>query len=98
MALPFLLVRIFYSGLNAINLDTSKSTGHTGKFNPITGSWALYLVLGLGMELIVVALYSIAGVVNHFKARKMDMNNRVRGDYSGVDLSERAPLGRSAGP
>ncbi|OAL22783.1 hypothetical protein AYO22_06691 [Fonsecaea multimorphosa] len=82
LALPFLLVRIIYSGLNAINLNTSKSTGHTGKFNPVTGSWALYLVLGLGPEVIVVALYTTAGVLNYFKTKRGDR----KGDYTGLEL------------
>ena len=85
LALPFLLVRIIYSGLNAINLDTSKSTGHSGEFNPVTGSWALNLILGLVPELIVVALYSIAGLLNHFR----NMKKARLGEYSELDLSNR---------
>ncbi|KAL7917887.1 hypothetical protein ACQKWADRAFT_331495 [Trichoderma austrokoningii] len=66
IALPFLLVRIIYSALNAINLDTSSSHGHTTKFNPVLGSWRLYLALGLATEFAVVALYTISGIVNSF--------------------------------
>lgn len=64
--MPFLLVRIAYSALNAINLDTSSSHGHTTKFNPVLGSWRLYLALGLATEFAVVALYTISGIVNSF--------------------------------
>lgn len=66
IALPFLLVRIIYSALNAINLDTSSSHGHTMRFNPVLGSWRLYLALGLATEFAVVALYTISGIVNSF--------------------------------
>lgn len=66
MALPVLLARIVYSALNAINLDTSSSQGHTMKFNPVLGSWRLYLALGLATEFAVVALYTITGIVNSF--------------------------------
>ncbi|PTB38294.1 hypothetical protein M441DRAFT_447112 [Trichoderma asperellum CBS 433.97] len=66
IALPFLLVRIVYSALNAINLDTSSSLGHTTKFNPVLGSWGLYLALGLATEFAVVVLYTLSGIVNSF--------------------------------
>lgn len=64
--MPFLLVRIVYSALNAINLDTSSSLGHTTKFNPVLGSWRLYLALGLATEFAVVVLYTLSGIVNSF--------------------------------
>ena len=92
IALPFLLVRIIYSSLNAINLDTSTSTGHTGKFNPVTGSWSLYLALGLGMELIIVALYSTAGVMNYLKERKL----KRRENYSELGLLDPINLPQSS--
>jgi hypothetical protein len=70
IALPFLLVRTIYTGLNAINMDTSGSTGHTTKFNPISGDWVLYLVLGLFMEIAVVAVYAMAGIWNYVRSWK----------------------------
>lgn len=36
------------------------------KFNPVLGSWRLYLALGLATEFAVVALYTITGIVNSF--------------------------------
>lgn len=64
IVLPFLLVRVIYAGLNAINLNTSTSTGHTQKFNPMTGDWLLYLGLGFCMEIAIYVVYLIAGVCN----------------------------------
>ncbi|KIM92770.1 hypothetical protein OIDMADRAFT_139056 [Oidiodendron maius Zn] len=61
LALPVIVVRVIYSLLNAVNLDTSKSGDHTGQYNPITGSWILYLALGLCPEVVVVSLYTLAG-------------------------------------
>lgn len=78
--MPFLLVRIVYSALNAINLDTSSSRGHTMTFNPVLGSWRLNLVLGLTTEFAVVALYTITGIVNSF-AKSRD---KVSG-YEGIE-------------
>jgi hypothetical protein len=63
-ALPFILVRLIYSALNAINLDTSSSGGHTTKFNPVTGRWELYLALGLCPEVVIVGLYTLTGILN----------------------------------
>lgn len=34
------------------------------KFNPVLGSWTLYLALGLATEFAVVVLYTVSGVVN----------------------------------
>ncbi|UKZ68487.1 uncharacterized protein TrAtP1_009520 [Trichoderma atroviride] len=82
MALPFLLVRIVYSALNAINLDTSSSHGHTMKFNPVLGSWRLYLVLGLATEFAVVALYTVTGIVNSFAKSRDNVSG-----YQGIEAA-----------
>lgn len=82
LALPFLLIRIVYSALNAINLDTSSSNGHTMKFNPVLGSWRLYLALGLATEFAVVALYTITGVVNSFAKSPVNAF-----DYQGIEAT-----------
>jgi hypothetical protein len=36
------------------------------KFNPVLGSWQLYLVLGLATEFAVVLLYTMSGILNSF--------------------------------
>ncbi|KAJ9265292.1 hypothetical protein DTO195F2_1904 [Paecilomyces variotii] len=84
-ALPFVLVRVIYSALNAINLDTSTSGGHTSKFNPVTGSWQLYLVLGLCPELAGVGIYTVNGFFNScasssrvYSSEYLDMNPLIR--------------------
>ena len=69
-ALPFILIRAIYSGLNAINLNTSPSSHHTTKFNPISGDWIIYLIMGLLMEIIVVAIYITAGMWCWFRHEK----------------------------
>ncbi|KAM6478108.1 hypothetical protein HDV62DRAFT_383171 [Trichoderma sp. SZMC 28011] len=70
LAMPLLCIRIVYSGLNAINLDTSSSTGHTSKFTPVTGDWRIYLALGLVPEFGVVLLYTICGIINSLRKAK----------------------------
>lgn len=82
MALPFLLVRIAYSALNAINLDTSSSHGHTMKFNPVLGSWRYNLALGLATEFAVVALYTITGIVNSFAKSRENVSG-----YQGIEAT-----------
>lgn len=82
MALPFLLVRIVYSALNAINMDTSSSHGHTMEFNPVLGSWRLYLGLGLATEFVVVALYTISGIVNSFDKSRDNVSG-----YEGIEAT-----------
>lgn len=51
--------RCVFSTQRAVNLDTSTSRGHTGKFSPVTGNWVLYLTLGLCPEIAVVGLYTL---------------------------------------
>jgi uncharacterized membrane protein YjgN (DUF898 family) len=70
IALPFILVRTIYTLLNAVNLDPSGTSHRTTKFNPISGDWAIYLVLGLFMEIAIVAVYIAAGVLMWLRLRK----------------------------
>jgi len=77
-ALPFILIRTIYSGLNAINLNTGSSSHHTTKYNPVSGDWALYLTLGLLMEIIVVVVYVTAGTWIWFRYRK---NSEAQGGH-----------------
>lgn len=92
IALPFLLVRIIHTGLNAINQDTSDSSGHTTKFNPIAGDWVLYLVLGLFMEIAVVAVYAMTAIGNLCDPTRTAKSSeasssRIKGSYSSfVDI------------
>lgn len=84
--MPFLLVRTIYSGLNALNLNTPESMGHTTKFSPLGGDWAYYFALGLCMEYIVVLLYAGAGTTIYLQTRKLVKRERA---YGGVELGER---------
>ncbi|KAK9431786.1 hypothetical protein V1505DRAFT_307910 [Lipomyces doorenjongii] len=72
VALPFLLVRIIYALLNAFSSSTAN------KFNDLTGDWVIYLVMGVIMEFIVVAILTITG----FKLQK----------YSGKEEIDRGAL------
>ncbi|KAK9327609.1 hypothetical protein V1520DRAFT_348396 [Lipomyces starkeyi] len=60
VALPFLLVRIIYALVNAFSSSTAN------KFNDLTGDWVIYLVMGVIMEFIVVAVLTATG----FKLQK----------------------------
>ncbi|KAF8807678.1 hypothetical protein BYT27DRAFT_7189766 [Phlegmacium glaucopus] len=67
-ALPFLGVRIAYSVLatwsssDFFGASPSKNTT-LAQFNPITGSWILYLVLGVLMEFAIVFLYLLSSMI-----------------------------------
>ncbi|KAF4623483.1 hypothetical protein D9613_002065 [Agrocybe pediades] len=68
IALPFLGVRMAYAVLAAFSATdlhgTQVSSNATiAKFNPITGNWILYLVMGLVMEYVVAALYLFSSTV-----------------------------------
>ncbi|KAK9491188.1 hypothetical protein V1508DRAFT_405750 [Lipomyces doorenjongii] len=52
VALPFLLVRIMYSLLNAFASSTANN------FNSLTGSWIIYLAMDVIMEFVVVTVLS----------------------------------------
>lgn len=71
LAMPFLLVRTIYTGLNAINVNTPDSLGHTTKFSPIAGDWVYYFTLALCMEYIIVLLYAGAGITIYLRTRKV---------------------------
>ncbi|KAL1961530.1 hypothetical protein VTN77DRAFT_1635 [Rasamsonia byssochlamydoides] len=85
LALPFLLVRVVYSALNAVNLNTSGSEHTTNKWNPVTGSWVLYLILGLAMETATVGIYSFTGVLAYHEAKAL----RISQDGSHLELLSR---------
>lgn len=69
LAIPFLTVRIIYSVLSAFSPNTAfsssgattTSTNGLSKFNLLTGSWHIWLVMSLIMEFIVIALYLAFG-------------------------------------
>ncbi|KAL2848441.1 hypothetical protein BJY01DRAFT_246452 [Aspergillus pseudoustus] len=60
--IPLLFLRILYSVLGAANLDTTGHAGHTKRYNVLTGSWAVYLVLGLIPQGVVLVAYTVCGV------------------------------------
>ncbi|KAH0536001.1 hypothetical protein FGG08_007100 [Glutinoglossum americanum] len=57
LAIPFLIVRIVYALLAAF------SSALISKWSAIYGSWVAFLVMGLIMEFIVVAIYVTAGIL-----------------------------------
>lgn len=67
--LPLLFLRILYSLLNAANLDTSGHTGHTSKFNVMTGSWAIYFIMGFIPQATITVIYVGSGVFARMKSR-----------------------------
>jgi hypothetical protein len=67
--LPLLFLRIMYSLLNAANLDTSGHTGHTTKFNIMTGSWAIYFIMGFIPQATIIIIYASSGVLAYMKGR-----------------------------
>ncbi|KAK9370445.1 hypothetical protein V1509DRAFT_351412 [Lipomyces kononenkoae] len=69
IALPFLLVRIIYSLLNAFSSSTMN------RFNDLTGSWAIYLFMGVIMEFIVVAILTVTGFKLQKYSKKVEMDN-----------------------
>lgn len=70
VALPLLFLRILYSVLNAANLDTAGHTGHTTKYNILSGSWVIYLVLGLIPQATIITIYIASGVLGWRKVRR----------------------------
>jgi len=67
-ALPFLGARIAYSVLATWSssdlFGTSPSKNTTlAQFNPITGNWIIYLILGIIMEFAVTLLYMLSSTV-----------------------------------
>lgn len=69
--LPLILVRVIYSLLIDFHLDTTGSSGHTDRYNMLTGSWVIYLFLGLLSQVLVVVVCIVAGVVGGKRAGKM---------------------------
>lgn len=77
--LPFLLVRVIYSGIGAF--------GDNAKFSAATGSDAIFLVMVILMELAVVLIFEGVGIT----LRAIPKEERVRaGDY--VELPVRGGL------
>lgn len=68
--LPLLFLRIVYSVLNSANLDTTGHTGHTNKYNVMTGSWVIYLILGLIPQATIITIYIASGVFAWMKVRR----------------------------
>ncbi|KAK9428954.1 hypothetical protein V1505DRAFT_192718 [Lipomyces doorenjongii] len=64
VALPFLLVRIMYSLLNAFASSTANN------FNSLTGSWTIYLAMDVIMEFVVVTVLSATGYLLHIYSAK----------------------------
>ncbi|KAL2803120.1 hypothetical protein BJX63DRAFT_440367 [Aspergillus granulosus] len=69
--LPLLFIRVLYSVLGAANLDTTDHRGHTGKYNVLTGSWAVYLVLGLIPQGAVLMMYAGCGIGGWWSERRL---------------------------
>ncbi|KII86377.1 hypothetical protein PLICRDRAFT_56088 [Plicaturopsis crispa FD-325 SS-3] len=88
LALPFLAVRLAYSvlstyasnGFSVTSAATSSTTpASLHKFNALTGSWALYLVMALLMEYIVVGIYITVGVLTPISKEEVDYEAGERG-------------------
>ncbi|KAJ5113195.1 hypothetical protein N7456_001729 [Penicillium angulare] len=69
VVLPMLLLRILYSVLNAANLDTSTSSGHTTKYNIMNGSWGIYFVMGFIPQACITIVYIGSGVLAWKRSR-----------------------------
>ncbi|KAL3451540.1 hypothetical protein BJX65DRAFT_304131 [Aspergillus insuetus] len=70
LIIPLLFLRVLYSVLGAANLDTQGHRGHTTRYNVLTGSWAVYLVLGLIPQGVVLVVYTGCGVGAWWKERR----------------------------
>lgn len=68
--LPLLFLRILYSVLNSANLDTTNHTGHTTKYNIMSGSWVIYLVLCLIPQAAIITIYTASGVFSLIRFRR----------------------------
>jgi hypothetical protein len=67
---PLLFLRVLYSLLAAANLDTTDHRGHTTRYNVLNGSWAVYLILGLIPQGLVLLVYTACGVGAWWNERK----------------------------
>ncbi|KAL3457020.1 hypothetical protein BJX64DRAFT_293530 [Aspergillus heterothallicus] len=67
---PLLFLRVLYSVLGAANLDTSGHGGHTRRYNVLSGSWAVYLVLGAVPQGVVLGVYTVCGVGAWWRGRR----------------------------
>jgi hypothetical protein len=70
LIIPLLFLRVLYSVLGAANLDTHGHRGHTTRYNVLRRSWAVYLVLGLIPQGVVVVVYTGCGVAAWWKERR----------------------------
>ncbi|KAK9462345.1 uncharacterized protein V1516DRAFT_670022 [Lipomyces oligophaga] len=64
-AFPFILVRLIYSILSIFTMNSDGyfgSSADVSKWNSIEGSWQIYLVMGVLMEVITVIIYSAVGL------------------------------------
>ncbi|OBT48967.1 hypothetical protein VE00_00669 [Pseudogymnoascus sp. WSF 3629] len=75
-ALPFLLIRVVYAGVGAF--------GNNAKFNAVTGSDAIFLVMVVLMELAVVLIFEGVGIT--LKAIPKEERGKV-GDYMEMPLT-----------
>ncbi|KFY78564.1 hypothetical protein V499_02308 [Pseudogymnoascus sp. VKM F-103] len=75
-ALPFLLIRVVYAGVGAF--------GNDAKFNAVTGSDAIFLVMVVLMELAVVIIFEGVGIT--LKAIPKEDRGKV-GDYMEMPLT-----------
>jgi hypothetical protein len=57
--IPLLMVRLVFT----VGVATTVGTGHTQVFNPITGSWVLFLVLAFLPEVFVSVTYVTMGML-----------------------------------
>lgn len=66
LVMPILAARLVYTVGIAVTIDTTK----TQVFNPLTGSWLLYLLLAFLPEVGVSSVLVVAGLI--FGSRKYD--------------------------
>ncbi|THH23225.1 hypothetical protein EUX98_g7955 [Antrodiella citrinella] len=67
-ALPFLFIRVMYSVLSGFSPagipgGPPPAQNDLSKFNSATGSWALYLLMAVVTEIIVVSIYLFVGIM-----------------------------------
>ncbi|KAH8086652.1 hypothetical protein BXZ70DRAFT_550816 [Cristinia sonorae] len=98
MALPFLLIRVIYAvlaGFAPSGIPNGSQTDHNdlSKFSSQTGSWQIYLVMSVLMEIIVMVIYTTVGLSIRLQddgvAGKPDYSNVNRSGSSDVELNRR---------
>ncbi|KAH9947618.1 hypothetical protein B0H21DRAFT_691578 [Amylocystis lapponica] len=60
--LPFLALRVLYTILSAFAPPTETSASRIGEFSSTTGSWALYLIMSVLTEFVIIAILIVVGI------------------------------------